>query len=39
MDIFIRPTVAAFARKGLAYMGVIYLGLMITKTGPEAGRI
>jgi phosphoribosylamine---glycine ligase len=35
MDIFIRPTVAAFARKGLGYMGVIYLGLMITKSGPK----
>ena len=35
MDVFIRPTVAAFARKGLGYMGVIYLGLMITKTGPK----
>ena len=35
MDVFVRPTVAAFARKGLAYMGVIYLGLMITKSGPK----
>ena len=35
MDIFIRPTVAAFARKGLDYMGVLYLGLMITKNGPK----
>jgi phosphoribosylamine---glycine ligase len=35
MDLFIRPTVAAFARKGLDYMGVIYLGLMITKNGPK----
>ena len=35
MDTFIRPTVEAFARKGLDYMGVIYLGLMITKQGPK----
>lgn len=35
MDIFIRPTVEAFARKGLSYMGVLYLGLMITKNGPK----
>ena len=35
MDVFIRPTVEAFARKGLTYAGVIYLGLMITKNGPK----
>jgi phosphoribosylamine--glycine ligase len=35
MDVFIRPTVEAFAAKGLTYMGVIYLGLMITKNGPR----
>src|SRR5690348_2119158 len=35
MDVFIRPTVEAFARRGLNYVGVIYLGLMITKTGPR----
>ena len=35
MDLFVRPTVAAFARKGLSYMGVLYLGLMITKNGPK----
>ena len=35
MDVFIRPTMAAFARRGLSYMGVIYLGLMITKDGPK----
>jgi phosphoribosylamine--glycine ligase len=35
MDLFIRPTVEAFAAKGLSYMGVIYLGLMITKNGPK----
>jgi phosphoribosylamine--glycine ligase len=32
---FIRPTVAALAERGLAYMGVIYLGLMITNSGPK----
>jgi phosphoribosylamine---glycine ligase len=35
MDRFIRPTVAAFAARGLSYMGVIYLGLMITRSGPK----
>ena len=35
MELFVRPTVAAFARKGLTYMGVLYLGLMITKNGPK----
>ena len=35
MDKFIRPTVAAFAAKGRPYMGVLYLGLMITKSGPK----
>lgn len=35
MDVFIRPTIEAFAAKGLSYMGVIYLGLMITKSGPK----
>ncbi|MDB5735154.1 MAG: phosphoribosylamine--glycine ligase [Alphaproteobacteria bacterium] len=35
MEQFIKPTVAAFAAKGLPYMGVLYLGLMITKAGPK----
>ena len=35
MEQFIKPTVAAFGERGLSYMGVIYLGLMITKTGPK----
>ncbi len=35
MDQFIKPTVAAFAEQGRPYMGVLYLGLMITKTGPK----
>src|SRR6201999_3934330 len=35
MEQFIKPTVTAFAERGLTYMGVLYLGLMITKTGPK----
>jgi phosphoribosylamine--glycine ligase len=35
MDKFIKPTVAAMAARGTPYMGVLYLGLMITKSGPK----
>jgi phosphoribosylamine--glycine ligase len=35
MKQFIKPTVAAFAARGLNYMGVIYLGLMLTRAGPK----
>jgi phosphoribosylamine--glycine ligase len=35
MERFIKPTVAAFAERGLTYMGVLYLGLIITKSGPK----
>ncbi|HEY2068010.1 MAG TPA: phosphoribosylamine--glycine ligase [Rhizomicrobium sp.] len=35
MSRFIRPTVAAMAAKGMPYMGIVFLGLMITKTGPK----
>ena len=35
MEKFIRPTVAALAARGVPYMGVLYLGLMITKDGPK----
>jgi phosphoribosylamine--glycine ligase len=35
MEKFIKPTIAAFAERGRRYMGVIYLGLMITRTGPK----
>jgi phosphoribosylamine--glycine ligase len=35
MEQFIKPTVAAFAERGMPYMGVLYLGLMITKGGPK----
>jgi phosphoribosylamine--glycine ligase len=35
METFIRPTVAAMAARGMPYMGVLYLGLMITKDGPK----
>jgi phosphoribosylamine--glycine ligase len=35
MEKFIEPTVAAMAAKGMPYMGVLYLGLMITSRGPK----
>jgi phosphoribosylamine--glycine ligase len=35
MEKFIKPTVAAMAARGTPYMGILYLGLMITKTGPK----
>jgi phosphoribosylamine--glycine ligase len=35
MEKFIKPTVAAFAEQGRKYVGVLYLGLMITKAGPK----
>jgi phosphoribosylamine---glycine ligase len=35
MEQFIKPTVAAMAAKGIPYMGVLYLGLMITRQGPR----
>jgi phosphoribosylamine--glycine ligase len=35
MEKFIKPTVAAMAARGIPYMGVLYLGLMITKSGPK----
>ena len=35
MEQFIKPTVAAFAAKRRPYMGVLYLGLMITRAGPK----
>jgi phosphoribosylamine--glycine ligase len=35
MEQFIKPTITAFAQRGLSYMGVLYLGLMITKSGPK----
>jgi phosphoribosylamine--glycine ligase len=35
MDRFIKPTVAAMAARGMPYMGVLYLGLMVTKDGPK----
>jgi phosphoribosylamine--glycine ligase len=35
MEQFIKPTVAAMAAKGRPYMGVLYLGLMITDRGPR----
>jgi len=35
MEQFIKPTIAAMAAKGMPYMGVLYLGLMITRQGPK----
>ncbi len=35
MNQFINPTLAALRAKGITYMGVMYLGLMITKSGPK----
>ncbi|OJT95966.1 MAG: phosphoribosylamine--glycine ligase [Alphaproteobacteria bacterium 65-7] len=35
MERFIKPTVAAMAARGTPYMGILYLGLMITKSGPR----
>ena len=35
MERFIKPTVAAMAARGMPYMGIIFLGLMITKNGPR----
>jgi phosphoribosylamine---glycine ligase len=35
MERFIAPTVAAMRAKGIAYAGVLYLGLMITREGPK----
>jgi len=35
MEKFIKPTVAAMKARGTPYMGVLYLGLMITPEGPK----
>ena len=35
LDEIIRPTVAAMAKKGRPYKGVLYAGLMLTKSGPK----
>jgi len=35
METFIKPTVRAMAAHGMPYMGVLYLGLMLTKDGPK----
>jgi len=35
MEQFIKPTVAAMAARGMPYMGILYLGLMITRSGPK----
>lgn len=35
IDTIIKPTVAAMARDGIPYSGVLYAGLMLTRTGPK----
>jgi phosphoribosylamine--glycine ligase len=35
IDTIIRPTVAAMAKDGIPYSGVLYAGLMLTRTGPK----
>ena len=35
LDEIIRPTVAALARRGIVYRGVLYAGLMVTPDGPK----
>jgi phosphoribosylamine--glycine ligase len=35
MSRFIEPTIHAMAERGMLYAGVVYLGLMITRTGPK----
>jgi phosphoribosylamine--glycine ligase len=35
MENFIKPTVAAMSARGTPYMGILYLGLMITGNGPK----
>jgi phosphoribosylamine--glycine ligase len=35
MEHFIKPTVAAMAERGRRYVGVMYLGLMVTMEGPK----
>ncbi|WP_343518537.1 phosphoribosylamine--glycine ligase [Sphingomonas sp.] len=35
IDTIIRPTVAAMAKDGIPYSGVLYAGLMLTRAGPK----
>jgi phosphoribosylamine--glycine ligase len=35
METIVRPTLAALAREGAAYRGVLYAGLMLTAQGPK----
>jgi len=35
MDRIVKPTLAAMAEKGMPFKGVLYVGLMITRSGPE----
>ncbi len=35
IDTIVRPTIAAMARDGIPYSGVLYANLMLTRTGPK----
>jgi len=35
MDTIVRPTIAALAKEGAPYRGVLYVGLMLTAEGPK----
>ena len=35
LDEIVRPTVAALARDGIPFQGVLFAGLMLTKSGPQ----
>ncbi|WP_423604785.1 phosphoribosylamine--glycine ligase [Sphingomonas sp. MS122] len=35
IDTIIRPTIAAMAKDGIPYSGVLYAGLMLTRNGPK----
>lgn len=35
MDRIVKPTLAAMAEKGMPFKGVLFVGLMITRTGPQ----
>ena len=35
MDQIVEPTIAALAAEGIPYSGVLYAGLMLTRTGPK----
>lgn len=35
MDRIVKPTLAAMAEKGMPFKGVLYVGLMVTRSGPQ----